>query len=250
MFLCRHCPYVAHVRAGVAGLARDRDPRLAIVAISANDPEAYPEDAPVGLAAEAVEAGYTFPYLFDETQEVAKGYTAACTPDFFLFDRDRRLAYRGQFDDSRPRNDVPVTGKDLRAAIDAVLSESDPPPTSARAWAAASSGARATNPPSAEPDLGPGVSAPRRWVPERGTLWRRHRERRARTRRDGRGAARGSRARRGGAGIGTPPAATERPDDEKAEDELEPLEGGAETIADLDEEGGQANRPGTERPPV
>jgi peroxiredoxin len=126
MFLCRHCPYVANVRAGVAEFARDRDPRLAIVAISANDPGAYPEDAPEGLAAEAIEAGYTFPYLFDETQEVAKAYTAACTPDFFLFDRDRRLAYRGQFDDSRPRNDIPVTGRDLRVAVDAVLSGARP----------------------------------------------------------------------------------------------------------------------------
>jgi peroxiredoxin len=122
MFICRHCPYVAHVRPAIAALAREHvDSGLGIVAISANDPETYPEDAPGGLAAEAVEAGYTFPYLFDETQEVAKMYTAACTPDFFLFDRDRRLVYRGQFDSSRPRNDVPVTGEDLRGAIDAML---------------------------------------------------------------------------------------------------------------------------------
>jgi peroxiredoxin len=122
MFICRHCPYVTHVRPAIAGLAREHvGSGLGIVAISANDPDAYPEDAPGGLATEAVEAGYTFPYLFDETQEVAKAYTAACTPDFFLFDRERRLAYRGQFDSSRPRNDVPVTGEDLRAAIDAVL---------------------------------------------------------------------------------------------------------------------------------
>jgi peroxiredoxin len=122
MFICRHCPYVAHVRPAIAGLAREHvGSGLGIVAISANDPDAYPEDAPGGLATEAVEAGYTFPYLFDETQEVAKAYTAACTPDFFLFDRERRLAYRGQFDSSRPRNAVPVTGEDLRAAIDAVL---------------------------------------------------------------------------------------------------------------------------------
>jgi peroxiredoxin len=124
MFICRHCPYVAHVRPAIAALARDHiGSGLGIVAISANDPATYPEDAPEGLAAEAVEAGYTFPYLFDETQEVAKAYTAACTPDFFLFDRDRRLAYRGQFDSSRPGNGVPVTGEDLRAAIDAVLEE-------------------------------------------------------------------------------------------------------------------------------
>jgi peroxiredoxin len=124
MFICRHCPYVAHVRPAIAGLAREHvGSGLGIVAISANDPATYPEDSPEGLAAEVVEAGYTFPYLFDETQEVAKAYTAACTPDFFLFDRDRRLAYRGQFDSSRPGNDVPVTGEDLRAAIDAVLQD-------------------------------------------------------------------------------------------------------------------------------
>jgi peroxiredoxin len=124
MFICRHCPYVAHVRPAIATLAREHvGPGLGIVAISANDPAAHPEDAPEGLAAEVVEAGYTFPYLFDETQEVAKAYTAACTPDFFLFDGDRRLAYRGQFDASRPGNGVPVTGEDLRAAIDAVLQD-------------------------------------------------------------------------------------------------------------------------------
>jgi peroxiredoxin len=124
MFICRHCPYVAHVRPAIAALAREHDASgLGIVAISPNDPDAYPEDAPSELAAEAVEAGYTFPYLFDETQEVAKAYTAACTPDFFLFDRDRRLAYRGQFDSSRPGNGVPVTGDDLRAAIDAVMQD-------------------------------------------------------------------------------------------------------------------------------
>lgn len=122
MFLCRHCPYVTHVREGIARVGRDyRATDLSIVAIAANDPDAYPEDAPASLAEEARTAGYTFPYLFDETQDVAKAYTAACTPDFFLFDGDRRLVYRGQFDDSRPRNDLPVTGKDLRAAIDAVL---------------------------------------------------------------------------------------------------------------------------------
>jgi peroxiredoxin len=122
MFICRHCPYVAHVRPALAALAREHiDSGLGIVAISPNDPNTYPEDAPEGLAAEAVEAGYTFPYLFDETQQVAKEYTAACTPDFFLFDRGRRLVYRGQFDSSRPRNDVPVTGEDLRTAIDALL---------------------------------------------------------------------------------------------------------------------------------
>ena len=123
MFICRHCPYVKHVRAELARLGRDfADSELAIVAISANDPGEYPEDAPEGLAEDAREAGYAFPYLFDETQEVAKAYTAACTPDLFLFDADRALVYRGQLDDSRPSNGLPVTGEDLRAAIDAVLS--------------------------------------------------------------------------------------------------------------------------------
>ncbi|HJY33030.1 MAG TPA: thioredoxin family protein, partial [Actinomycetota bacterium] len=119
MFICRHCPYVRHVRSELARLGRDfGDSELAIVAISANDPDEYPEDAPASLAEEAREAGYVFPYLFDETQEVAKAYTAACTPDFFLFDADRALVYRGQLDDSRPRNGLPITGKDLRASIE------------------------------------------------------------------------------------------------------------------------------------
>lgn len=123
MFICRHCPYVKHVRTELARLGRDfAESELAIVAISANDPDEYPEDAPEGLAEDAREAGYAFPYLFDETQEVAKAYTAACTPDLFLFDADRALVYRGQLDDSRPSNGLPVTGADLRAAIDAVLS--------------------------------------------------------------------------------------------------------------------------------
>ncbi len=123
MFICRHCPYVTHVRAELARLGRDfADGALGIVAISANDPSAYPEDAPESLAEEAREVGYVFPYLFDETQEVAKAFTAACTPDFFLFDADRALVYRGQLDASRPSNGLPVTGQDLRAAIDAVLS--------------------------------------------------------------------------------------------------------------------------------
>jgi hypothetical protein len=123
MFICRHCPYVRHVRGELARLGHDfADSELAIVAISANDPAEYPEDAPESLAEEAREAGYAFPYLFDETQEVAKAYTAACTPDFFLFDSDRALVYRGQLDDSRPRNGLPITGKDLRAAIQAVMS--------------------------------------------------------------------------------------------------------------------------------
>jgi len=124
MFICRHCPYVGHVRDGLAQLGGDyRDSEVGIVAISANDPNTYPEDAPESLAEEAREAGYTFPYLFDESQDVARAYSAACTPDFFLFDADRRLAYRGQFDSSRPGSGIPVTGEDLRRAIDAVLSD-------------------------------------------------------------------------------------------------------------------------------
>lgn len=122
MFICNHCPYVKHLRAGLAQLGHDYQPRgVGIVAISANDAANYPEDSPARMRTEARAAGYTFPYLHDETQAVAKAYRAACTPDFFLFDRDRRLVYRGQFDGSRPGNDVPVTGKDLRAALDAVL---------------------------------------------------------------------------------------------------------------------------------
>jgi len=122
MFICNHCPYVKHVRTGLAALGRDyaRDD-VAIIAINSNDTQSYPDDRPELMAKEAREAGYTFPYLFDETQAVARAYQAACTPDFFLFDRDRKLVYRGQLDDSRPGNDKPVTGKDLRAAIDAVL---------------------------------------------------------------------------------------------------------------------------------
>jgi peroxiredoxin len=121
-FICQHCPYVKHVRTGFAALAAEYQKRgVAVVAIASNDAQAFPQDGPEGMAREALEAGYTFPYLFDETQEVAKAYGAACTPDFFLFDRDRRLFYRGQMDGSRPGNGVPVTGKDLRAALDAVL---------------------------------------------------------------------------------------------------------------------------------
>lgn len=123
MFICNHCPYVKHIRAGLAQLGRDYRARgVGIVAINSNDVTAYPEDSPDRMREEIRAAGYTFPYLFDETQAVAKAYRAACTPDFFLFDAQRRLVYRGQFDDSRPGNGVPVTGKDLRAALDAVLS--------------------------------------------------------------------------------------------------------------------------------
>jgi len=122
MFICRHCPYVKHVREELARLGRDfADSELGVVAISSNDVEEYPEDRPESLAEDAREAGYVFPYLFDESQAVAKAYTAACTPDFFLFDADRALVYRGQLDDSRPSNGLPVTGEDLREAIDAVF---------------------------------------------------------------------------------------------------------------------------------
>jgi len=122
VFMCNHCPFVKHIRAGLAQLARDYQPRgLAVVGISSNDVANYPQDSPAKMAEEARAAGYVFPYLYDETQAVAKAYRAACTPDFYSFDKDQRLVYRGQFDDSRPGNGIPVTGKDLRAAIDAVL---------------------------------------------------------------------------------------------------------------------------------
>lgn len=122
MFLSRHCPYVKHVQAEVAALAREYAGKgAAVVGIAANDAEKYPDDAPASLAAQAKEAGFGFPYLYDESQAVAKAYRAACTPDFFLFDAGGRLAYRGQLDDSRPGNGKPVTGRDLRAALDAVL---------------------------------------------------------------------------------------------------------------------------------
>ena len=122
MFICRHCPYVQHVKEGLARLGRDYATQdIGIVAISANDVANYPDDAPDKLAAMAKELGFTFPLCYDESQETAKAYTAACTPDFFLFDAGRALVYRGQLDDSRPGNNKPVTGKDLRAAIDAVL---------------------------------------------------------------------------------------------------------------------------------
>jgi len=122
MFLCNHCPYVKHVAEEVVRLARDYQARgTGVVAISSNDVAQFPEDGPVQMAAVAAAMGFTVPYLYDETQEVAKAYHAACTPDFFLFDADRRLAYRGQLDGARPGNSVPVSGDDLRAALDAVL---------------------------------------------------------------------------------------------------------------------------------
>jgi peroxiredoxin len=121
-FICNHCPFVKHIREGLAEFGRDYVKEgLGMVAINSNDVERYPDDSPEMMAREAKEAGYVFPYLFDETQEVAQAYRAACTPDFFLFDGDRKLVYRGQFDGSRPGNDVPVAGEDLRRAADAVL---------------------------------------------------------------------------------------------------------------------------------
>ena len=122
IFMCNHCPYVKHIRAGLAQLARDYLPRgAAIVGINANDVANHPDDSPAKMAQEVKSAGYVFPYLYDESQAVAKAYRAACTPDIFLFDKNRKLVYRGQFDDSRPGNGIPSTGKDLRAALDAVL---------------------------------------------------------------------------------------------------------------------------------
>lgn len=127
-FICQHCPYVKHMRQEFAAFAKEyHDRGLAIVAIASNDTAAHPEDGPDGMRQEAAAAGYTFPYLFDESQDVAKAFRAACTPDLFLFDRNGQLAYRGQFDDSRPGNGHPVTGADLRAAADAVLA-GDPVP--------------------------------------------------------------------------------------------------------------------------
>jgi peroxiredoxin len=128
MFICNHCPYVQHVRDELARLGRDyQDSDLAIVAISSNDIEAYPSDSPDAMKTEAETYGYVFPYLFDESQSVAASYAAMCTPDFFLFDDDRSLVYRGRLDGSRPGTDVPVTGEDLRAAIEATLA-SEPAP--------------------------------------------------------------------------------------------------------------------------
>ena len=122
IFMCNHCPYVKHIRAGLAQLGRDYQSRgAAIVGISSNDVANYPDDSPARMKQEAKAAGYLFPYLYDESQAAAKAYRAACTPDIYLFDKNRKLVYRGQFDDSRPGNGLPVTGKDLRSALDAVL---------------------------------------------------------------------------------------------------------------------------------
>ncbi len=121
-FLCPHCPYVKHVEARFGEVTADLMNRgAAVVAVQSNAVEDYPQDGPEGMAAQAVTNGFRFPYLLDASQEVAKAFRAACTPDFFVFDGEQRLAYRGQFDDSRPANDLPVTGADLVAAVDALL---------------------------------------------------------------------------------------------------------------------------------
>ena len=128
MFICRHCPYVQHIKDELTRLDKSyRGKDLALVGISSNDADNYPDDAPESLRGFAVEQDWHFPFLYDATQETAKIYTAACTPDFFLYDAKRKLVYRGQLDDSRPGNGKPVTGKDLREAIDAVLADKPSP---------------------------------------------------------------------------------------------------------------------------
>lgn len=122
MFICNHCPFVKHINKGIAKLARDyAGQEVGFVAISSNDVENYPDDAPDKMKINAEENDFTFPYLYDETQEVAKAYDAACTPDFYVFDSQLELIYRGQFDDSRPGNSMPVSGRDIRTALDATL---------------------------------------------------------------------------------------------------------------------------------
>ncbi len=129
MFICRHCPYVQHIKMELARLGKDYASReVGIVAVSSNDAENYPDDAPDKLKGMAQELRFTFPLCYDETQDVAKAYQAACTPDFFLFNRERKLVYRGQLDDSRPGNGKPLNGRDLRAAIEAVLADRPVPP--------------------------------------------------------------------------------------------------------------------------
>jgi peroxiredoxin len=128
MFICTHCPYVKHIEKGLAQLGSDYAGKLGIVAISSNDAENYPDDNPEGLKEQAQRLGLKFPYLYDESQSVARAYDAACTPDIYLFDEDMKLAYRGQFDGSRPGNGIPITGQDLREALDAVLRGEKPGP--------------------------------------------------------------------------------------------------------------------------
>jgi peroxiredoxin len=127
MFICNHCPYVKHINEQLVQLAGDYQPKgVSFIAISSNDAEAYPEDGPVKMKEYAERLGYPFPYLFDETQAVAKAYNAACTPDIFIYNGQAQLAYRGQLDDSRPGNNLPVTGQDIRAALDALLAGNAP----------------------------------------------------------------------------------------------------------------------------
>ncbi len=122
VFMCNHCPFVKHILKDFITLVNDYQPKgLAVVGISSNDVESFPDDSPQMMTKTAKQMGFTFPYLYDENQEVAKKYHAACTPDFFLFDKQRKLVYRGQMDDSRPGNNIPITGADLRAALNAVL---------------------------------------------------------------------------------------------------------------------------------
>ena len=130
IFMCNHCPFVIHIAPALAALAAEYQQRgVAVIGINSNDVSTHPADSPERMVAEAEERGYVFPYLFDETQEVAQAYRAACTPDFFVFDKNQQLVYRGQLDDSRPESGIPVTGDDLRAALDAVLAgESVPGP--------------------------------------------------------------------------------------------------------------------------
>jgi peroxiredoxin len=127
IFMCNHCPYVKHVAAGVAQLGKDYQARgVAVVGISSNDVKKHPDDSPAKMAEEAKARGYTFPYLYDESQKVAQAYRAACTPDFYVFNSKQELVYRGQMDASRPDGGIPVTGQDLRAALDAVLAGKAP----------------------------------------------------------------------------------------------------------------------------
>lgn len=128
MFICNHCPFVKHLAADLARFATEYQARgVAVVAINSNDTSAHPDDSPERMVHEVEERGYPFPYLFDEDQSVAKAYHAACTPDFFLFDKQQRLVYRGQFDASRPGNGIPITGADLRRAVDCVLADKSVP---------------------------------------------------------------------------------------------------------------------------
>jgi peroxiredoxin len=128
MFICNHCPYVLHVNDELVRIAREYQPKgVSFIAISSNDVENYPQDSPELMKEQAKKIGYTFPYLYDETQDVARAYDAACTPDIFLFDNDLKCVYRGQLDDSRPKNDKPVTGRDLRIALEAVLNNEKVP---------------------------------------------------------------------------------------------------------------------------